>query len=89
MSLENDLNKHFRRRMLHVISDIAQSAEIAEMDQKQILSIVIGGLFYELVRAAVVSDMNEKTFIKTCQYAYRAYSKDAQIALEEFNERQG
>jgi hypothetical protein len=83
MTVEADMRKYLRRRLLTAIRDTLQLAEIAEIDRKEVTSAVITELYYELVRISVACAMNEKDYLKSCQLAYRAMAQHARDSLQE------
>jgi hypothetical protein len=72
-----DLQNHFARRVRVQINDIANTCELAELDNRDTVSIVISALMYEIIRAAAVLKMDEDAFLNICQNAYRSMIKHA------------
>lgn len=81
MSFYDDISRHFHNKLMQLIDDTASTCQITDMDPRDLMSLVVSNLFYELIRIAAINQVNEEDFLHTCQIAYKSIMPEISKAL--------
>lgn len=81
MSFYDDISKHFHSKLTLLIDDTASTCQTGDMDPRDIMSLVVSNLFFELIRIAAANQVSEQDFLHTCQIAYKSMMPEVSKTL--------
>jgi len=68
----NDLHSHLCDKIAVVIKDMANTAHLADLPAKDVISLIFSALSYHQLRLAYKMNMPEKDYVECQQMQYRA-----------------